>query len=125
MPVNVLLIDDAKDFVDYMSKRLKARGMEVWTAYDGQTGLDVVRKEYLDVVVLDVLMPGIDGIETLQEIKTIKPELQVIMLTGHGTVETAAEGMKLGAADFLLKPCDLESLLTSIQKAYEKRTQTT
>ena len=120
MPIKVLLVDDAQDFVNYMKKRLVARGIEIWTAYNGQDGLDIVKKETLDVVVLDVLMPGIDGLETLQEIKKIKPDLQVIMLTGHGTVETTAEGMKLGATDFLLKPCDFDTLLNSIQSAYEK-----
>ena len=121
MQIKVLLVDDAKDFVAYMRKRLSARGMDVSTAYSGQEALDIISKEPLDVVVLDVLMPGMDGIETLQEIRKIKPELQVIMLTGHGTVESAAEGMKLGAVDYLLKPCDLDTLLNSINDAYNKK----
>lgn len=121
MPIKVLLVDDAQDFVNYMKKRLVARGLEIWTAFNGQDGLEIVKSQPLDVVVLDVLMPGIDGLETLQEIKKIEPNLQVIMLTGHGTVETTAEGMKLGATDFLLKPCDFDTLLESIQSAYEKR----
>ena len=120
MPIKVLLVDDAQDFVNYMKKRLIARGFEIWTAFNGQDGLEIVENETLDVVVLDVLMPGIDGLETLQKIKKIKPDLQVIMLTGHGTVETTAEGMKLGASDFLLKPCDFETLLESIQTAHNK-----
>lgn len=121
MQITVLLVDDAKDFVEYMRKRLAARGMAVLTAFSGQDAIDIVKKESLDIVALDVLMPGMDGIETLQEIKKTKPELQVIMLTGHGTVELAAEGMKLGAVDYLLKPCDLDTLLNSINDAYNKR----
>lgn len=119
MQIRVLLVDDAKDFVEYMKKRLVARGMEIHAAFDGKTALDIVREQELDVVVLDVLMPGMDGIETLQKIKKIKEDLPVIMLTGHGTVESAAEGMKLGANDYLLKPCDLDSLLSSIQNAHK------
>ncbi|MCP4603168.1 MAG: response regulator [Proteobacteria bacterium] len=123
MQISVLLVDDAKDFVEYMKKRLVARGMTISTAFNGQTAIDIVKEQSFDVVVLDVLMPGMDGIETLQEIKKIRPELPVIMLTGHGTVESAAEGMKLGACDYLLKPCDLDTLLGSIQSAYEKSSQ--
>ena len=119
MQIKVLLVDDAKDFVEYMKKRLLARGMEIHTAFNGEAALEIVREKALDVVVLDVLMPGMDGIETLQEIKKINSELAVIMLTGHGTVESAAEGMKLGASDYLLKPCDLDSLLEAIQKAHK------
>jgi len=119
MEIRVLLVDDAKDFVEYMRKRLVARGMEILTAYDGMSAIEIIKENPLDVVVLDVLMPKMDGIETLREIKKIKPELQVIMLTGHGTVESAAEGMKLGAVDYLLKPCDFGTLLKSIQDAYD------
>ncbi len=118
MAIRVLLVDDAKDFIKYMKKRLDARGLEVSTANSGREALALLDKEAIDVVVLDVLMPDMDGIETLQEIKTIKPDLPVIMLTGHGTVESTAEGMRLGAADFLLKPCDADTLLHSIEKAH-------
>jgi DNA-binding NtrC family response regulator len=118
MTIKVLLVDDAKDFIKYMKKRLDARGVIVSTANSGREALDLLNNEPIDVVVLDVLMPDMDGIETLQEIKNIKPELPVIMLTGHGTVESTAEGMRLGAADFLLKPCDCDTLLSSIEKAH-------
>ena len=121
MTIKILLVDDAPDFTIYMKKRLVARGMDIWTAFNGQEGLDIVKNTPLDIVILDVLMPGIDGLKTLQQIKKLKPDVQVIVLTGHGTVETSVDGMKLGATDFLLKPCDFETLLDSIQTAYQNR----
>lgn len=123
MAIRVLLVDDAKDFIKYMKKRLDARGVVVSTALSGSEALSILSKESVDVVVLDVLMPDMDGIETLQEIKKIKPDQPVIMLTGHGTVESTAEGMRLGAADFLLKPCDADTLLASIEKALSRSEQ--
>jgi DNA-binding NtrC family response regulator len=122
MTIRVLLVDDAKDFIKYIKKRLDARGVLVSTAHSGLEALAVLNKETIDVVVLDVLMPDMDGIETLQKIKKTKPDLPVIMLTGHGTVESTAEGMRLGAADFLLKPCDADTVLKSIESAHAKST---
>jgi DNA-binding NtrC family response regulator len=120
MKGRVLLVDDAKDFIDYTRKRLTARDMDVLSAYNGREALDILKTESVDVVVLDVLMPDMEGIETLREIKKIKPDQEVIILTGHGTIETAKEGMELGASEFLLKPCNLDKLLESIQRSYSK-----
>lgn len=120
MSIKVLLVDDARDFVDYLKKRLVARNMNILTAYNGRDSLDIIEKEMPDVVVLDVLMPEMGGIETLQKIRKINPDLQVIILTGHGTAQTATEGMGLGASDFLLKPCNLDRLIHSIEVANEK-----
>jgi DNA-binding NtrC family response regulator len=120
MKDRVLLVDDAKDFIDYTEKRLVARNMDVLSAYNGREALDILRNESVDVVVLDVLMPDMEGIETLREIKKIRPDQEVIILTGHGTIETAKEGMELGASEFLLKPCNLDKLLESIQHSCEK-----
>ena len=120
MKGRVLLVDDAKDFIDYTKKRLIARDMDVLCAYNGREALDILRAESVDVVVLDVLMPDMEGIETLREIKKIKPDQEVIILTGHGTIETAKEGMALGASEFLLKPCNLDKLLESIERSYAK-----
>ena len=116
MPDRVLLVDDAKDFIAYMKKRLVARNMDVLTAYNGREALEILGSNQVDIVLLDVLMPDMEGIETLREIKKINPDLPVIILTGHGTIETAEEGMTLGAAEFLLKPCNFETLLESIQR---------
>ena len=118
MKLRVLLVDDEKDFVESLSQRLQVRDFEVKTSLSGDECLDLILKHEFDVIVLDVLMPGQDGIETLKEIKSIKPLIQVIMLTGHATVETAIEGMKLGAFDYLMKPTETEELVNKINKAH-------
>ncbi len=119
----VLLVDDEKPFVDAMMRRLDKRGFEMHTAFDASEALAVIEKlgEGVDVVVLDVKMPGMDGIDALKEIKSREPLVEVIMLTGHGTVESAIEGMKRGAFDFLLKPCDIDELTAKIKAAKGKK----
>lgn len=123
MGSKILLVDDGEDFLDYSKKRLVNRGLEVWTAKNGAEAIDIIEKNDFSVVVLDVLMPNMDGIETLQRIKKIKPELPVIMLSGHGAVESATEGLKLGAVEYLLKPCDFDTLLSSIENAARTSTK--
>ncbi len=118
----VLLIDDEQAFVSTMSKRLDRRGLKVSTAFDGQKGLAALEADPdIDVVVLDVKMPGMDGVETLRRIKTDHPLVEVIMLTGHGTVETAIDGMRAGAFDYLLKPCEIDALMQKITDAAKRR----
>jgi len=120
----VLLVDDEAAFVETISKRLTKRGLEVRTALSGQEALDALAQEgsgKIDVVVLDVKMPGMDGIETLSAIKQAHPLLEVVMLTGHATVESAIEGMKRGAFDYLMKPCQMEVLVAKIEEAARKR----
>ena len=97
----VLLVDDEVPFVETMTKRLSKRQLTVIAAYSGREALEKLEKNAVDVVILDVKMPGMDGIETLKEIKGAHPLVEVIMLTGHATVETAVEGMRLGAFDYL------------------------
>lgn len=121
MPIRVLLVDDEKDFIEPLAERLEARGFKVTTAMRGDEALSLIQKEEIDVVVLDVLMPGIDGIETLREMKKIRPLVEVIMLTGHATVETAIQGMKLGAYDYLMKPTDIKDLVEKIQMSYRRK----
>ena len=121
MSVKILLVDDEQGFVETMEKRLTKRGIEVKTALSGLAALDALAAGGVEVVVLDVKMPGMDGIETLRRIKTEYPLAEVIMLTGHGTVETAIEGMKLGAYDYLLKPCELEELIDKVKHAAGRR----
>lgn len=121
IPTNVLIVDDEKDFVEMFGLRLEEAGERVHRAYSGKESLDLLAKEYIDVVVLDIKMPGMDGIETLQEIKKRYPIVEVIMLTGHGTIETAVEGMKLGAYEYLLKPADVEEITTKIEGARKRK----
>ncbi|MDY6832954.1 MAG: response regulator [Thermodesulfobacteriota bacterium] len=118
----ILLVDDETSFIETMSKRLQKREFTVMTAASGQEALEVLRaNRHLDVVVLDVKMPGMDGIETLQEIKKAFPLTEVIMLTGHATIESAIDGMKTGAFDYLMKPCDIDSLVAKVMEAGRKK----
>lgn len=114
----VLLVDDEKEFIEAMAERLTIRGYQVFCSSTGEDALDQLGKEPdIDVAVLDLQMPRIGGIEILQEIKKIHPLVQVIMLTGHSTLSTAIEAMKLGAFDYLMKPCDTERLIVLINEA--------
>ncbi|MCF8139393.1 MAG: response regulator [Desulfotignum sp.] len=117
----IMLVDDEKDFVEMLSLRLKENEENVIAAYNGQECLDTLEKIQVDVIILDVKMPGMDGIETLKQIKKRHPLVEVILLTGHGTIQSAVEGMKLGAFDFLLKPADFKELTEKLTKAKERR----
>lgn len=118
----VMLVDDEVPFVETMTKRLAKRDLTVITASSGQEALETLDKHRnTDVVILDVKMPDMDGIETLKEIKKAYPLTEVIMLTGHATVESAIEGMKLGAFDYLMKPCDIEQLVAKVEESTEKK----
>ena len=121
IPTNILLVDDEKDFVEMLAMRLEDEGENVTSAFDGQACLDTLAQEPIDVVILDIKMPGMDGIQTLRTIKTRHPLVEVILLTGHGSTETAIEGMKLGAFDYLLKPADFDDLKTILAGAKKKK----
>jgi DNA-binding NtrC family response regulator len=122
VPPLVLLVDDEAPFVETMTKRLEKRELKVNAALSGKEALEMLDKHRnMDVVILDVKMPEMDGIETLRQIKKAYPLTEVIMLTGHATVETAIEGMKLGAYDYLMKPCDIEQLMEKVQEATKKK----
>ena len=121
MSEKVLLVDDEVDFLDTLSERMRTRGMEVATSSSGAEALKKVEQESYDVIILDLMMPGVDGLETLKILKEKKPDLQVILLTGQATVEKGIEAMKLGAMDFLEKPADLSQLTEKIKKAQAKK----
>ena len=123
MKIRVLLVDDEEEFVQALSERLALRDYDMTTSLSGDDALEKIKHYNYDVVILDVAMPGIDGIEALREIKKLKPLTEVIMLTGHSTVEAAIEGMKLGAFDFLMKPCNTEDLDTKIKKARARKAE--
>ncbi|RJP74678.1 MAG: response regulator [Candidatus Abyssobacteria bacterium SURF_17] len=119
-PIRVLIVDDEERFRATTSAILKKRGFDVTAVGSGIEAIDEIKKRPLDVVVLDVKMPGMDGNEALREIKKIKSGLQVIMLTGHGTMKSALEGLREGVFDYLAKPCDIDVLARKIQSAYAK-----
>jgi DNA-binding NtrC family response regulator len=118
----VLLVDDEVPFVETMTKRLNKRNLNVLSAFSGNQAIEQLdAHRNVDVVILDVKMPGMDGIETLKEIKKEYPLIEVIMLTGHATIETAIEGMRLGAFDYLMKPCEIEALVAKVEAAANKK----
>lgn len=122
---SILLVDDEAAFLDAMKRRLTKRGFVVETTESGMDALELLERNHgsIEVVILDVKMPGIDGIETLREIKRKYPMVEVVMLTGHATVGSAIEGMKLGAFDYLMKPADIDGFSNTIMEAAAKRRQ--
>jgi DNA-binding NtrC family response regulator len=118
---NVLLVDDEEKFLDVLSQRLGTRGISADTATSGEDALVKIKNKQFDAIVLDVMMPGIGGIETLKRIRKQYPELQIIMLTGKGTIDKAVETMKEGAIDFLEKPADIDKLMDKIGEAKKKK----
>jgi len=119
---NILLVDDEEDFLETLTKRLEKRGIDVKGVRSGEEALEALKENPFDVIILDIKMPGgMDGIEALREIKKIQPLSEVILLTGHASVETSIEGMKLGAFDYLLKPIKLEDLLKKVAEALERK----
>ena len=120
----VMLVDDEKPFVDTMIKRLNKREVDIVPAYNGQEALDKLAEDStIEVVILDIKMPVMDGMEALNKIKSKHPLVEVIMLTGHATVETGIEGMKMGAFDYLMKPCSADELVEKVQQAAAKKRQ--
>jgi two-component system, OmpR family, response regulator len=118
--IRVLIVDDEDDFRELFVKRFSRRSLDVSAASGGQAALDWLRANEVDVVVLDVKMPGMDGIETLQEIKKRHPEVEAIMLTGHGSVDSGLKGMSMGAYDYVMKPFQIDDLMERIVKASDR-----
>ena len=119
----VLLVDDEEEFVEVLAERLEARGLRVDTAADGEKALALAGKRAFDAILLDMAMPGMDGIQTLRGLLEINSDLQVILLTGQATLRQAVEAMKLGALDLLEKPADIETLVAKIEDAALKRSK--
>jgi DNA-binding NtrC family response regulator len=119
--IKLLLVDDEIGYVDVLSKRLSKRDIEVTVAHSGSEAIQKLRKQDFDLAVLDLKMEDMDGIEVLKIFKRIDPLMRVIMLTGHGSEEAAAEALSLGAFDYLTKPCDLEELIDKIKEAQSSR----
>lgn len=119
--MKLLLVDDEQRFIETTQNLLKRKGFEVITAGNGIQALETLERNNIDVMVLDVKMPGMDGVATLKEVKRHFPTVEVIMLTGHGTIDSAVDGLKSGAFDYLTKPCDIDELLEKTQKAFQRK----
>ena len=119
--LRLMLVDDEERFLSTTQKLLSRKGYDIYTATSGAEALENLRAHNIHVVILDVKMPGMDGIETLKAIKRTYPLVEVIMLTGHATVESAVDGLKSGATDYLMKPTDVQDLIVKAEEAFEKR----
>jgi DNA-binding response OmpR family regulator len=117
----VLIVDDEDEFRETLVARLKKRNLKVWGAESGRRALDLMETIVFDVVVLDIKMPGMDGIEALEQMKKKTQLTEVILLTGHASIEAGIEGMKLGAFDYLMKPVNIDELLAKIRQAYQRK----
>ena len=118
---NVLVVDDEEQFLKVFSQRLEGRGMKVDTSTSGEEALTKVKGKDFDAIILDLAMPGISGIETLKHIRSENPDLQIIILTGHGSIEKGVEAIKEGAVDFLEKPADVNKVMEKISEAKRKK----
>ena len=121
LKAKVLLVDDEEDFLSTLAERLEARGLKVNTVTSGEQAVAKAEKEGFDLIVLDLAMPGMDGLETLKRIKAKQPDAEIIILSGQGSIKTSIEAMKLGAEDFIEKPVNISELLDKISEAKEKR----
>ncbi len=121
--LDVLLVDDEEEFVDALAERLSMRGVNVRTALNGEAALELLSQKTPQVVLLDVLMPGMGGLETLRAIKASHSEVKVILLTGHGSTRDGIEGMRQGAMDYLMKPLKIEELMSKLEDACGKSSE--
>ena len=119
MGIKVLLVDDEKEFIDALAQRLEMRGFETMIAYSGTAAIEKISAEDVDVIVLDIKMPGMEGIEALEKIKAIRPGVEVVMLTAHGSLSEAMVAMKKDAHDFIMKPASIDVIIDKINTAYE------
>jgi two-component system, OmpR family, response regulator len=117
----ILVVDDEVDFRESLVERMQTRGLNATGVGSGAAALNILNEKLFDVVILDVQMPGMDGVETLRKMKMLKPLMEVILLTGQATIETAIEGLKLGAFDYVVKPADLDAMLTKMRAAYKNK----
>jgi DNA-binding NtrC family response regulator len=118
--MRLMLVDDEERFLQTTSKMIRKKGVDVLTANSGEACLEMLTKELVHVIVLDVKMPGMDGVETLKQIKQRYPRIEVIMLTGHATADSAVEGLKSGATDYLQKPTSVEDLIAKAEQAFTR-----
>jgi two-component system, response regulator RegA len=118
--LRLLIVDDEEGYVNVLARRMSRRNFDVKTALSGSEGIQCLRKEDFNVAILDLKMEDMDGIEVLKIFKKMVPQMPVIMLTGHGSEQAARDGLELGAADYLTKPCDLDELIAKIREACQR-----
>jgi DNA-binding NtrC family response regulator len=123
IPIDILIVDDEKDFVEMLSLRLADEGHRVRAAYSGEQGLSLLEEAECDVVILDIRMPGMDGVTALKAIKKRHPAVEVILLTGHGTIDTAVDGLKSGAFDYVQKPANFDEMLAKLAAARDRKAE--
>lgn len=121
--IKLLIVDDEIEFATTLAERMELRGIATQTANNGKEALEMVHSSPPDVVILDLKMPDMSGLEVLERIKTMQPAIEVIMLTGHGSTASGIEGMEKGAFDYIMKPVDLNDLLEKLKLAYEKHSK--
>jgi DNA-binding NtrC family response regulator len=119
--MRIMLVDDEEGFLSTTRNVLERKGINTATATSGSEALEKLTQENIDVVILDVKMPGMDGVSALKAIKSRYPSIEVIMLTGHGTVESALDGLRAGASDYLTKPVDIDELVAKAEEAFARR----
>jgi len=119
--IQLLLVDDEERFLQTTKILLEKRGVDTFTATNGLDAIKIMDERHIDVVILDVKMPGLDGVEVLRKTKQRHPLVEVIMLTGHASAQSAVEGLKLGAFDYVMKPCDISDLMEKVNQAYDKK----
>ena len=119
--IRMLLVDDEDDFRTTLANRLKLRKIDVTDAGSGNEAIELVKQKSFDVAVIDVKMPGIDGIETLKQVKQLQPSMEIVMLTGHASIKSGMEAMKLGAYNYVMKPCDIDELIIKTEDAYQHK----
>ena len=116
--IKVILVDDEKEFVTTLSERIEMRAVDSEIAFSGEAAMAILAENTFDVMILDLNMPGMDGLETLEKVKAVRPEIKVIILTGHGSEKERIKSMELGAFAYMQKPVDLDTLMGQIKKAH-------
>ena len=119
--IRLLLVDDEDDFRTTLANRLTRRNLDVTDAGSGEEAIEIIGQKAFDVAIVDIKMPGMDGIETLRRIRKIDPLVEVILLTGHASVEAGIEGIKSGAYDYVIKPCNVNDLMVKVEDAFRRR----